>query len=124
MSPEQVTGAVLDGRSDLFAVAIVLAEMLMCKRLFTAQNDLDVLLMVRDGRLERFDKYAKDIPQALETIVRRGWPRTQTNVSRPPPSFAIPCMTWNSNLACAWARPTLVCWPRTCSTRAPRRWSG
>jgi eukaryotic-like serine/threonine-protein kinase len=72
MSPEQVTGAVLDGRSDLFAVAIVLAEMLMCKRLFTAQNDLDVLLMVRDGRLDRFDKYAKDIPQALETIVRRG----------------------------------------------------
>ena len=72
MSPEQVTGAELDGRSDLFAVGIVLAEMLMCKRLFTAQNDLDVLLMVRDGRLERFDKYGKDIPQALETIVRRG----------------------------------------------------
>ena len=72
MSPEQVTGAELDGRSDLFAVGIVLAEMLMCKRLFTAQNDLDVLLMVRDGRLERFDKYAKDIPQALETIVRKG----------------------------------------------------
>jgi serine/threonine-protein kinase len=72
MSPEQVAGAELDSRSDLFAVAIVLAEMLMGKRLFTAQNDLDVLLMVRDGRLERFDKYGKDIPEALETIVRRG----------------------------------------------------
>jgi serine/threonine-protein kinase len=72
MSPEQVGGAELDSRSDLFAVAIVLAEMLMGKRLFTAQNDLDVLLMVRDGRLERFDKYGKDIPKALETIVRRG----------------------------------------------------
>jgi serine/threonine-protein kinase len=72
MSPEQVAGADLDCRSDLFAVAIVLAEMLMGKRLFTAQNDLDVLLMVRDGRLERFDKYGKDIPKALETIVRKG----------------------------------------------------
>ena len=72
MSPEQVTGAVLDGRSDLFAVAIVLAEMLMCKRLFTAQNDLDVLLMVRDGRLDRFNKYGKDIPEALDAIVRKG----------------------------------------------------
>ena len=72
MSPEQVTGANLDGRSDLFAVAIVLAEMLMCKRLFTAQNDLDVLLMVRDGRLDRFDKYGKNIPEALDAIVRKG----------------------------------------------------
>jgi serine/threonine-protein kinase len=72
MSPEQVGGAELDGRSDLFAVAIVLAEMLMGKRLFTAQNDLDVLLMVRDGRLERWDKYGKDIPASLETIVRKG----------------------------------------------------
>ena len=72
MSPDQVVGAQLDGRSDLFAVGIVLAEMLMGKRLFTAQNDLDVLLMVRDGRLDRFDKYGKDIPKPLETIVRKG----------------------------------------------------
>jgi serine/threonine-protein kinase len=72
MSPEQVGGAELDSRSDLFAVAIVLAEMLMGKRLFTAQNDLDVLLMVRDGRLERWDKYGKDVPKSLETIVRKG----------------------------------------------------
>lgn len=72
MSPEQVAGAELDCRSDLFAVGIVLAETLMGKRLFTAQNDLDVLLMVRDGRLDRFEKYGKDIPQALEAIVRRG----------------------------------------------------
>lgn len=56
MSPEQVIGATLDGRSDLFAVGIVLAEMLMGRRLFTAPNDLDVLLMVRDGRLDRLDK--------------------------------------------------------------------
>jgi serine/threonine protein kinase len=72
MSPEQVAGGELDCRSDLFAVGIVLAETLMGKRLFTAQNDLDVLLMVRDGRLDRFEKYGKDVPQALETIVRKG----------------------------------------------------
>ncbi len=71
MSPEQVTGGDLDGRSDIFAVGIVLAEMLMGKRLFTAPNDLDVLLMVRDGRLERWDKYGKDVPKLLDAIVRK-----------------------------------------------------
>src|SRR6267154_1489070 len=54
MSPEQVVGHPIDGRSDLFAVGVVLAEMLMGRRLFTAPNDLDVLLMVRDARVERF----------------------------------------------------------------------
>jgi hypothetical protein len=71
MSPEQVTGGDLDGRSDIFAVGIVLAEMLMGKRLFSAPNDLDVLLMVRDGRLERWDKHSKDIPPRLDAIVRK-----------------------------------------------------
>jgi serine/threonine-protein kinase len=71
MSPEQVTGGDLDGRSDIFAVGIVLAEMLMGKRLFSAPNDLDVLLMVRDGRLERWHKHGKDIPPRLDTIVRK-----------------------------------------------------
>lgn len=71
MSPEQVVGHPVDGRSDLFAVGVVLAEMLMGRRLFTAPNDLDVLLMVRDARIERLDRYCRDLPPTLDAIVRR-----------------------------------------------------
>src|SRR5690242_13411167 len=71
MSPEQVIGQPVDGRSDLFGVGVVLAEMLMGRRLFTAPNDLDVLLMVRDGRIDRLDKYCPDLPEPLARIVRR-----------------------------------------------------
>ncbi|MBC8131724.1 MAG: serine/threonine protein kinase, partial [Deltaproteobacteria bacterium] len=71
MSPEQVTGAGVDGRSDLFAVGIVLAEAFMGRRLFTARNDLDVLLMVRDGRLDRLNRYGHDVPPELDQIVRK-----------------------------------------------------
>src|SRR5204862_2001121 len=71
MSPEQVVGQPIDGRSDLFAVGVVLAGMLMGRRLFTAPNDLDVLLMVRDARIERLAKYCRDLPPVLDRIVRR-----------------------------------------------------
>jgi serine/threonine-protein kinase len=71
MAPEQVVGGEIDGRADLFAVGIVLAEMLMGRRLFTAPNDLDVLLMVRDARLDRLNRYGGDIPPGLRKILDR-----------------------------------------------------
>ena len=71
MSPEQVIGGGLDRRSDLFAVGIVLAEAFIGRRLFTARNDLDVLLMVRDARIERLTKYGHDLPPELNRIVRK-----------------------------------------------------
>jgi serine/threonine-protein kinase len=77
MSPEQVLGVDLDGRSDLFACGTVLAEMVMMRRLFTAPADLDVLIMVRDARLDRLDKYAADFPLELRVICEKAlqrWP--------------------------------------------------
>jgi serine/threonine-protein kinase len=71
MAPEQVVGADVDGRADQFAVGIVLAEMLMGRRLFTAPNDLDVLLMVRDARLDRLEKHGGDIPPPLRQVLNK-----------------------------------------------------
>ncbi len=71
MSPEQVIEQSLDARSDVFSVGVVLAELLTGRRLFAAANELDVLLMVRDAKLARYDKYGMDIEQSLSDIVRR-----------------------------------------------------
>ncbi len=71
MSPEQVIELPLDGRSDVFSVGVLLAELLTGRRLFAAANELDVLLMVRDAKLTRLDKYGIDIDPDLNAIVRK-----------------------------------------------------
>ncbi|MEJ7602144.1 MAG: protein kinase [Kofleriaceae bacterium] len=71
MSPEQVIELPLDARSDLFSVGVVLAELLTGRRLFAAANELDVLLMVRDAKLSRFDKYGADVEPGMADIVRK-----------------------------------------------------
>ena len=71
MSPEQVIEQPLDARSDLFSVGVVFAELLTGRRLFAAANELDVLLMVRDAKLHRLDKYGTDLDSGLSDIVRR-----------------------------------------------------
>jgi serine/threonine protein kinase len=75
MSPEQVSGAEVDARSDLFSVGILLAEMVMARRLFTSTNDLDILLAVRDARLERLHKYASEFPVELRVLTVRALQR-------------------------------------------------
>ena len=75
MSPEQVSGSEIDARSDLFSVGILLAEMVMARRLFTSTNDLDILLMVRDARLDRLHKYASEFPVELRVLVVRALQR-------------------------------------------------
>ncbi len=71
MSPEQVIEQPLDARSDVFSVGVVLAELLTGRRLFAAANELDVLLMVRDAKLARYEKYGMDIEPGLSDIVRK-----------------------------------------------------
>ena len=75
MSPEQVSSSEVDPRSDLFSVGILLAEMVMARRLFTSTNDLDILLMVRDARLERLHKYASEFPVELRVLTVRALQR-------------------------------------------------
>ncbi len=71
MSPEQVIDDEVDARSDLFSAGILLAELLMGRRLFAAPNELDVLLMVRDAKLDRLDRFGAHIGLDLDRILRK-----------------------------------------------------
>ena len=75
MSPEQVSGNALDRRSDLFACGIVLFEMLALRRLFIGDNDLNVMLKIRDGDIQRQMRALSSHPRELQDIVARALAR-------------------------------------------------
>lgn len=71
LSPEQISGEVLDGRSDIFALGIVLWELLTGKRLFVADNDFAVLKLIENSttHVKPPSLYNPKIPKELDTIV-------------------------------------------------------
>ncbi|MBC7172335.1 MAG: serine/threonine protein kinase, partial [Polyangiaceae bacterium] len=75
MSPEQVLGHNLTGRSDVFTLGIVLAELVMGEPLFAFGSDLDVLLRIRDldlGVLHRSERpIAHDVKSLLLRMLAR-----------------------------------------------------
>ncbi len=70
-APELVAGAKAGAQSDIFALGVVLWEALAQQRLFTGKNDLEVLLAVRKGDVQRLSELRTDIPAALELAVHQ-----------------------------------------------------
>ncbi|MBS2021571.1 MAG: protein kinase [Deltaproteobacteria bacterium] len=71
MSPEQVRGQPIDHRSDVFAVGVLLWEMLCGEKLFTGDSDFAVLEKVRNGSVPSPRTIVPDLPEALEKVVMR-----------------------------------------------------
>lgn len=71
MSPEQAEGALIDPRTDIFAIGIVLWELLANDRLFTGSNEAAILRKVRDCQIPPIRKVNPLVPQELERIVMK-----------------------------------------------------
>jgi serine/threonine-protein kinase len=75
MSPEQAYGREVDRRTDVYALGIVLWEMLTLKRMFQAENDIRVLEKVRNPRVPVPSAYAPGLPGELDRVVMRALAR-------------------------------------------------
>ncbi|MGE5183784.1 MAG: serine/threonine-protein kinase, partial [Acidobacteriota bacterium] len=71
MSPEQANGQPLDGRSDLFAVGVMLWEMLCGRRLFVGEDTRSTLAAVLFGQIPRPRSLRPDVPKDLERVVMK-----------------------------------------------------
>jgi serine/threonine-protein kinase len=72
MAPEQALGQEVDHRADLYALGVMLFEMLAGRRPFVASNPVQILGMVVSKPVPPFAEVCpdRDIPPAIEEIVR------------------------------------------------------
>ena len=75
MSPEQVRGMPIDRRSDVFALGVILYEMLTGERLFVGESDFSTLEKVRNAEVLPPREFNEEIPEALEAIVLKSLAR-------------------------------------------------
>ena len=78
MSPEQVRGQPVDRRSDIFALGVVIYEMLTGERLFVGESDFSTLEKVRAAEVLPPHEYDASIPPALDRMVLKALAREPT----------------------------------------------
>lgn len=71
MSPEQVVGKQLDGRSDIFSLGTVVYEWITGFKLFTGDNEVAVLKSISSGKIYAPSYFKSDVPEAVERILMK-----------------------------------------------------
>ena len=75
MSPEQVRGEVVDPRSDVFSLGIVLWEMITGRRLFSAGSEAEEMRLILTRPIEAPHDVADWIPESLSKVAMRALAR-------------------------------------------------
>ena len=73
MSPEQVRGETLDGRSDLFSLGLVLYEMATGRQAFAGNTSGVIFAAILERQPAPPSQLNPDLPAAFDAIVAKAW---------------------------------------------------
>ncbi|MBA2665130.1 MAG: serine/threonine protein kinase [Bradymonadaceae bacterium] len=88
LSPEAALGEEVDERTDIFAVGILLWEMLAGRRLFLGETDFETLQQVRSATVPSLSTLRKDVPPELERVLAMALERDSAKRFQTSKSFA------------------------------------
>lgn len=71
MAPEQVKGQSADARSDLFALGVILYELLAGRRAFARESAVETMSAILREEPPELDLLASKVPPALDRVLRR-----------------------------------------------------
>lgn len=75
LSPEQAVGEHIDGRSDLFAVAVILFELLTGRRLYEGPSEQAVLADIAEAKAPKLRKIKPALSRDLESLLNKALQR-------------------------------------------------
>jgi serine/threonine-protein kinase len=75
VAPEQLKGDAVDRRTDVYAAAVTLWEVLTGRRLFKAESEWQLVNLVMEAEVQPPSVYAPHIPPELDALVMRGLSR-------------------------------------------------
>ncbi len=76
MSPEQATRAKVDRRADLFAVGVILWQLLTGRRLWQGVPEVQIFHKLDRGEIERPREVRPDVPEALDAVCMKALARS------------------------------------------------
>jgi len=71
MAPEQLVGGIVDARSDLYAVGVVLYECLTGRTPYDANSQTTLLAQLADETYVSVSQLARDVPSDLEALINQ-----------------------------------------------------
>jgi serine/threonine-protein kinase len=77
MSPEQVRGDKLDGRSDLFSVGVMMHELITGARLFAGKDERNEMLKILEAPIPWPSHVAPHVPEEVSKVVMQALERSR-----------------------------------------------
>jgi len=70
-SPEQISGKLVDRRSEIFSLGVVFYELLTGQLPFKATNEAEILFAIINNEPPKLTKVRDDVPELVEAVVSR-----------------------------------------------------
>lgn len=75
LSPEQIAGKTVDGRSDIFSLGVLAWELMTGKRLFAGATDFETIRNVMNMEIHPLRSMVRNIPKSLDAVLMRALAR-------------------------------------------------